>query len=424
MQHGMEQWKEEAPATSPKAPKIRNKLQKSISRQPSNSRRQESPKVVNTIVTYMPQEIIDDPKSLTQPRIAPSPPTGTEQSRPCIRREGHSYEDDGYLDWRPAHTDRLLDPPELLKPETYMDPGFSHPIRHNSPPQPSSDPKSMFSSLLKMKRRAATAKSSVGQPEATQQLPNTLCRTSSVDLIAEQYRAMLEFRNSSPHENPGEDSGEDPIEDPSEDPDEDLNGPEPAPTPQDTETDEWPMISQQRSWDHRQPETPTSGDPTRMAELPGPSPISDAGTLVSYQNEALYFKPLSYSPELKPKPAPTSAPEPEPEPPSIPLSRQTSADDNIGLQISLDLLTHDLSSALSGRPCRSSKGTSALQVWVMIEAYERLWEHVSELSETDQQAKQLQDMFHMWLKALYRIHGNMSGDAKDEYASGNGGDGE
>jgi hypothetical protein len=264
-----------------------------------------------------------------------------------------------------------------------------------------------------MKRRTTAVKPPVAQLEAAQRFPNTLYRTSSVDLIAEQYRAVLEFRDS-------------PTEDPCEDSSEDSDDSEPAPTPQDTETDEWPMIPRQHSWEHRQPETPTTGDPTRMVEFPGPSPISDAGTLVSYQNEAVYFKPLSYSPELKPKSAPKPEPEPklEPEPLNIPLSRQTSADDNVGLQISLELLTHDLLSALSGRPCRSSKGTSALQVWVMIEAYERLWEHVSELSEMDQQAKQLQDMFHMWLKALYRIHGDMSRNAKDEYNAGGNGDGE
>ncbi|KAH6843022.1 hypothetical protein B0I37DRAFT_383494 [Chaetomium sp. MPI-CAGE-AT-0009] len=350
----MEQKSEETPATSPKCPRVRNKLQKSVSRQQSNSGRQRNPRTLDSVVTLVPRDLVDDdPASLTQPRPAPSPPSRNRQPASCARKEGHPY-----------HYDRPLESPELLKPENYkapVIPEFSQLVRRTLPPRPSPDPDFMIPTNPEMKRRTnKTPMSSIGQMEAAPRSRNTLHRTSSVELIAEQYNAVIESRYSPEYSDDSE-----------------------------------PVLSPQ-----------ATGDSASMVEPPDPSPISDDGTLVSFQGEAVYFKPLSCSPE--------------PEPPSVPLSRQTSADDNVGLQISLDLLTHDLSSAIAGRPCRSSKGTAALQVWAMIEAYERLWERMSELSQSDPQAKAMQSMFDMWLQALYAVHSDMSKDAREEYASGDG----
>lgn len=132
-----------------------------------------------------------------------------------------------------------------------------------------------------------------------------------------------------------------------------------------------------------------------MVEPHNWSPTSDDGTLVSFQDETVYFKPVSFSPEPE-----------SPLPPE--LSRQTTADDNVSLQICLDLLTRDLSSAMAGRPCRSSVGTSALQVLVMIEAYERLRDQMAELSQSNEQARSMEMMFDMWLRALYTVHDSMT----------------
>lgn len=140
------------------------------------------------------------------------------------------------------------------------------------------------------------------------------------------------------------------------------------------------------------------GTPTGMIQLSHPSSTSDDGTLVSFQDETVYFKPVSFSPG--------------PESPRPPLSRQTTTDttdDNVSLQICLDLLTRELSSAFAGRPCGSSAGTSALQIWVMIEAYERLRDQMAELSQGNEQARSMEMMFDMWLRALYKIHDTMTG---------------
>ena len=233
-----------------------------------------------------------------------------------------------------------------------------------------------------MKRRAKTPIFSIGQLEDIPRPGNGLSRTSSVDLIAEQYRAILESRRSSVYSD---------------------NHSEPSLSPRTPVHDEPSPVQHRRGLGYFPEEIPI-GAPTRGP--PNPSPTSDDGTLVSFQDDTVYFKPFSFSPE--------------PESPPPHMRRDSSPDDNVGLQICLDLLTRDLSSAIAGRPCRSSVGTSALQVLVMIEAYERLRDQMAELSHSNEEARSMEMMFDMWLRALYAIHDSMTrnqGVVRDGYGA-------
>jgi len=278
---------------------------------------------------------------------------------------------------------------ELLKPQTYVVPEFSRLIPNPPPHTPSSGSDSTNPSTPKMRRRAKTPVFSVGQLEGLPRPPNTLGRTSSVDLIAEQYKAVLESQRCSMY---SDDS-------------------DPALSPQysDSDTDEPVTLRRRRSSGYLQNEAPlgeysTTTTTTRMVELPNPSPTSDDGTLVSFQDEGtVYFKPVSFS-----------SPEPEPEPESPLRSQTSSAEDNVSLQICLDLLTRELSSAIAGRPCPSTRDTSALQVWAMIEAYERLRDQMAVLSPSNEQARSMEMMFDMWLRALYSIHDTMAAGAREK----------
>jgi len=237
-----------------------------------------------------------------------------------------------------------------------------------------------------MTRRAKTPIFSIGQLDTIPRPGNALAKTSSVELIAEQYRALLESRDSiysdSHSEPPPSRNGEDAA----------------APLRRQQSSDELdiatPIHAPNHSLRHQQP-----------AHALGSSPTSDDGTLVSFEEETVYFKPVSFSPEPLSPPAQHEfdeyqRPFPSPSPPAA---------ENLSLQICLDLLTRDLSSALANRPGRNASETSALQVWVMIEAYERLRDQLA-----DRGAEGLGVMLDMWLRALYSVHDALTGRSESE----------
>ncbi|KAK0742425.1 hypothetical protein B0T21DRAFT_361343 [Apiosordaria backusii] len=222
-----------------------------------------------------------------------------------------------------------------------------------------------------MRRRAKTPIFSIGQLEGIPRPSNALARASTVELIADQYRALLESENSAFAE----------------------SHPESPPSRQGSDG---PLsVRRRQSSDHLREESHVSS-PLRPMDLVSSSPTSDDETLVSFEEETVYFKPVSFSPEPSPR---------------LPPRRLTNtpALDNLSLQICLDLLTRDLASALASRPSRTNSETSALQVWVMIEAYERLRDQLSNAGLGCEEYGALESMLNLWLRALYSIHDNITG---------------
>ena len=228
---------------------------------------------------------------------------------------------------------------------------------------------------------AKTPVFAIGQLEAdglsrpTNALASEINR-SSAEILAEQYRALLASRNSMLAESRSE-------------------------PPSSPKRDTQPLEVKRHSADA----IVTGGRLRRESrELPSGSPTSDDGTLVSFEEDTIYFKPVSFSPE-----------------PRSPLSRFRSqfaspspAPDNLRLQICMDLLTRDLASTMTGR--RGQGGppmapeTAALQVWVMIEAYERLREELLDMRLRYEDSRPLEQMFDMWLRSLYSIHDTLKDD--------------
>lgn len=345
-----------------KLPKQRRKLQKPPSKLGTNAAYRFSssaPTMTSTSTARDPAA--NKPRPQAQALPSPTPREG-RQAVSC-RREGRLYEQEQPLEYfrRP-------------KPKADIVPELAHLHISNRQPHASPGSDSTNPSTPKMRRRAKTPVLSIGQLEELPRSTNTPGKTSSVDLIAEQYQAVLEYRHSPVY---SDQSVEHPLSTAVSDAAEPVTR------------------RRQRSSGYLQDEAPNASSP-RMAELASVSPMSDDGTLVSFQDETVYFKPISFSPE-------------EPEPPLRPLSGRTTTDDNLSLQICLDLLTRELSSAMPSQPCRSSTATSALQIWVMIEAYERLRDQMAELSSTNEQARAMEMMFDMWLRALYSVHDSMAG---------------
>ncbi|TLS24593.1 hypothetical protein PpBr36_08143 [Pyricularia pennisetigena] len=154
-------------------------------------------------------------------------------------------------------------------------------------------------------------------------------------------------------------------------------------------------------------------------ERGGQSPVSEAGTLVSFDDETIYFRPASFC--LEP-PSPPMKPFEQPrDPPRAPSSP---AQTSVGLQICLELLTRELSSTLHDRAGRSSSTTqSQLQVWVMIEAYERLREQLfsePSLRLSPEDSLAAETMINTWLRALYAIHESLTKSQRTGFGDSDG----
>lgn len=127
------------------------------------------------------------------------------------------------------------------------------------------------------------------------------------------------------------------------------------------------------------------------------SPTSE-GTLVDFEEDAaIYFKP-AFTPEpLSPIPEDGAYSRP-PSPPS-PGSSNT-----LGVQICMDLLARELTSAVRRGGGEPGGEVPPQLVWLMIEAYEKLRDQVQGMQLPAEELKALEDMFDVWLQALYRVH--------------------
>ena len=247
--------------------------------------------------------------------------------------------------------------------------------------------KSTMSSNLR--RRAKTPVFSIGQLEAenTPLTRDALAanKTCSVELIAEQYKALIEHRDM-------------------DDLYPDCHS-EPPPSRQGFRDDE-PYLRRQLSSEdmHSDAFLQAQGraDPAAL------SPTSDDGTLVSFEEETVYFKPISFSPEPQ---TPTHMYSPG-------FGSPMTSPYNLSLQICLELLTRELSTAVSGTRHKTGTETAALQIWVMIEAYERLRDQAAEMRLSPGEASGVETMFDTWLMALYSIHDSLAAEARREVDEG------
>jgi hypothetical protein len=320
------------PAIRAQAPRLRKKLQKSVTKQRSIGARRLGPGASN-------EALVDNKCDTANKRLLaqaqsclPSLPAHSPDLFDLFRGGGCLYYHRASLS-----SESLLTPLNIITDFAHLAVRDATPRPIQQTPRPSTDSQTRPQT---MRRRAKTPIFSIGQLDAIPR-PNALSKVDSVDLIADQYRALLEARNSVYSDSHSE----------------------PPPSRQGDGSSGFPLRRQQSS-DELHSDTPIHAPNHSAAPPLGASPTSDDGTLVSFEEETVYFKPVSFSPEpLSPHPQFVERPFPSPSPP---------APDNLSLQICLDLLTRDLSSALASRPSRSTPETSALQVWVMIEAYERL----------------------------------------------------
>ncbi|KAK8044982.1 hypothetical protein PG993_005006 [Apiospora rasikravindrae] len=238
-----------------------------------------------------------------------------------------------------------------------------------SPRVPSPNPDEL--AAAKHRRHAKTPVHSIGQLE----VPGHQ-RVPSGDRIADSYKALLETR-SFVFGDPGTEAGGDA-----------------------------PRTPEQR---HSIPRNIAGQIEPLSPQTSIGSPYSSDSTLVDSDDDTMYFKPDS--PQAV-APLRTSL-----ERQRTSVERQQSqarslhpsTTGNPSLQIAVDLLTRELSSAARGIPLKPSSETAALQVWVMIEAYEKLRDEVLERRMPREQERAMLAMFDAWLESLQKIHDEMTG---------------
>lgn len=251
-------------------------------------------------------------------------------------------------------------------------------------------------------------------------------KRASVELIAEQYRAMLDYKDRL-EEGFGYD------EDELEADDEDVPPPVPRKDSEDDDVDDVRLdkmdaglpLLQPKIFDGNKKAKRASGDSKgsrgssrrihpdikveapRHIEISSLSPQSD-GTLVAFEEDAIYFKPISFGPS----------------PPASPISshRKLSHDrdsiaaaaaspsqkDSRQLDIGLDLLNTELSHSLARGPRRpSEERTSDLQLSIMIDAYENLRERARTLDLAEADRDNVARMFDSWVSTLHTIRGSL-----------------
>lgn len=264
-------------------------------------------------------------------------------------------------------------------------------------------PRSASSSL---RRYAKTPVLRVGQLEAKE------AATRGAESIAEQYRALLTSRSSHDdlyREGGAADGAGGNDADTRQTSIEAIRGATrrrsplpPAPSPS------WMRGAVADPQLDPDPEPDPDPDPE-----PRGSPTSD-GTLVAFEEDTIFFKPVSFWPEpLSPiregggrggdddhgnhdstrhAVGPLRPERPAPQPGML------------SLQIATNLLSRELSCAVSNEALRAPTDVRQLQAWVMIEAYEALRDQVLQMALPADEKEALEGAFGVWLRALYRIH--------------------
>ncbi|OAA40170.1 mating-type switching protein swi10 [Beauveria brongniartii RCEF 3172] len=242
-----------------------------------------------------------------------------------------------------------------------------------------------------VRRRAKTPVHHIGQLEAAQRNRNKppyrngnmdgVNRMSSVSTIAREYRELAVY----PETNVPDVPKIDPLY---------LMNPDivELPDAQDKDCQDGRLLSASHQ-NHRRSSSSVSEDGTLLGSEPDTTSLGSCPSLT----------PSSSSP-----PASETSDEGS-EPPALASLR---------FQIGIELLTKELSTAFAANHQSSSsrrqKDVGGLQIWVMIEAYERLREQL-DAKPAEEENKQARDAIDAWIRALYAIHGNIASDgAADE----------
>ena len=243
----------------------------------------------------------------------------------------------------------------------------------------------------RIRRRAKTPVHKIGQLEmaaAKKRQDAVLSRNSSIRTIARQYRALV-AETDIPEVPP-------------------LSTIQRKPLPE-TASPVVPEFDDNFGPIPRQSIIVSPGAGLFESPRPRSEAISEADTLLPLpaDEQSMYLKPLA---NCAAPPTPPSEHDEE----CLGHDNAKSADtdtDALRFQIGFELLTRELSTAFAQHSARGGDGrrdTSGLQIYVMIEAYERLRDQIGAMETQDPELKNAMAMFDAWLASLRAIQRSMA----------------
>ena len=242
--------------------------------------------------------------------------------------------------------------------------------------------------ISRVRRRAKTPVHRIGQLEMAALKQNRIYnnmnginRMSSVSTIARGYRSLVEYPES-------------PVIEPVYPQQADTFSPE----------SEYGVVLGQ------QPQVMAFSSPSRH-HTRFPSSVSDDETLLGSEPDTAHPK--------RPSSSSSSSDSPPHDSKEINNVANQIAPSSLSFQIGLQLLTKELAAALADHGHTDDQASAGLQVWVMIEAYERLRDQLE--ASTSEETREVRLAIDPWLKALYAIHNEIVRDgamADSDYESG------
>ncbi|KAF4955792.1 hypothetical protein FSARC_11745 [Fusarium sarcochroum] len=331
------------------------------------------------------------PKTIIEPSFS-EPELEYQQPEPRIEP---TYQPEPMYETEPERRAFFSPPPLQRHSSQRTIPEFNHLNIYERSARPSLDSSSIPSTASSastssiMRRQAKTPVFRIGQLEQhalARKARDAPEKTSSVELIADQYRAILESKDGPP-----------PLKSHLPyDEDRELNRRTTLQVP--------PQVPKRSNSRRTNSYTTASPQPSRPKLRP--SATHDTN-VAAFEGDTIYFKPYSFSPPISPDETPGNSPQNYNDTFRPQSSSGQSFQDNVSLQIALDLLTRELAAAVALRSRHNRQDTAALQIWVMIEAYEKLRDQLTR--SQNEEAEKVALIFDCWLASLYSIHSSLTG---------------
>ena len=228
-------------------------------------------------------------------------------------------------------------------------------------------------------------KSSKAGAMTRRQAADAAGKTRSIDLIADSYNAILESRDALEYEALFGDMS----------PQDDYSS--------DQRPETMILATEEPQRIHYPPQSRSLQRPSRPQRLP----TNDNGELIGFEEDAIYFKPVSFSPEPSPPSRRQQFDRRSPSPPRM----FTESERRVSKEKCEEMLEDEICKTVTESSLGTTPENSALQLGIMIKTYEKLRDQVAKKEGHSSETRVVKSAFDSWLTALTSVHEKMINEA-------------